>query len=92
VLPQAKGLIPAVTHVDGTARIQTVDGESNPKFRMLLEAFERKTGVPILLNTSFNVNEPMVCTPDEAIRCFLRTEVDWLVLGNLIVRRSGPSL
>jgi carbamoyltransferase len=59
---------------------------------MLLEAFERKTGVPILLNTSFNVNEPMVCTPDEAIRCFLRTEVDWLVLGNLIVRRSGPSL
>jgi carbamoyltransferase len=89
VLPQAKGLIPAVTHVDGTARIQTVDRESNPKFRMLLEAFERKTSVPILLNTSFNVNEPMVCTPDEAIRCFLRTEVDWLVMGNLLVGRSG---
>ena len=89
VLPQAKGLIPAVTHVDGTARIQTVDRDSNPKFRMLLEAFERKTGVPILLNTSFNVNEPMVCTPDEAIRCFLRTEVDWLVMGNLLVRRRG---
>jgi carbamoyltransferase len=85
VLPQSKGVIPAVTHVDGTARIQTVDRDSNPKFRMLLEAFERKTGVPILLNTSFNVNEPMVCTPDEAIRCFLRTDVDWLVMGNLLV-------
>jgi carbamoyltransferase len=89
VLPKAKGLIPAVTHVDGTARIQTVDRDSNPKFRMLLEAFERKTGVPILLNTSFNVNEPMVCMPDEAIRCFLRTEVDWLVMGNLLVERHG---
>jgi carbamoyltransferase len=88
-LPRAKGVIPAVTHVDGTARIQTVDRESNPKFRMLLEAFERKTGVPILLNTSFNVNEPMVCTPDEAISCFLRTEVDWLVLENLLVVRPG---
>lgn len=91
VLPQAKGLIPAVTHVDGTARIQTVDRESNPKFRMLLEAFERKTGVPILLNTSFNVNEPMVCTPEEAIRCFLRTEVEWLVMGNLLVGRPHKS-
>jgi carbamoyltransferase len=89
VLPQAKGIIPAVTHIDSTARIQTVDRESNPKFRMLLEAFERKTGVPILLNTSFNVNEPIVCTPDEAIRCFLRTEVDWLVLGNLLVGRTS---
>jgi carbamoyltransferase len=80
-----------VTHVDGTARIQTVDRDSNPKFRMLLEAFERKTGVPILLNTSFNVNEPMVCTPEEAIRCFLRTEVEWLVMGNLLVRRPNKS-
>jgi len=89
VLPQAKGLIPAVTHVDGTARIQTVDRESNPLFRKLLEAFDQETGVPILLNTSFNVNEPIVCTPEEAIRCFMRTEVDWLVLGNLLVRRPG---
>jgi carbamoyltransferase len=89
VVPQVKGLIPAVTHVDGSARVQTVDRTSNPKFRMLLEAFERKTGVPILLNTSFNVNEPMVCTPDEAIRCFLRTAVDWLVMGNLLVERHG---
>ncbi len=87
VLPAAKGLLPAVTHVDGTARVHTVDRESNPRFRKLLEAFERRTGVPVLLNTSFNVNEPIVCTPDDAIRCFLRTDVDWLVLGNLLVGR-----
>jgi carbamoyltransferase len=87
VLPAVKGLIPAVTHVDGTARVHTVDRESNPRFRKLLEAFERRTGVPVLLNTSFNVNEPIVCTPDDAIRCFLRTDVDWLVLDNLLVGR-----
>lgn len=85
----AKGVIPAVTHVDGTARIQTVDRESNPRFRKLLEAFEQQTGVPVLLNTSFNVNEPIVCTPDDAIQCFLRTQVEWLVLGNLLVGRSA---
>jgi carbamoyltransferase len=87
VRSSAKGLLPAVTHVDGTARIQTVDRQSNRKFRMLLEAFGRKTGVPVLLNTSFNVQEPIVCTPDEAIQCFLRTQVDRLVLGNLLVSR-----
>ncbi len=87
VLPAAKGLIPAVTHVDGTARVHTVDRESNPRFRKLLEAFERRTGVPVLLNTSFNVNEPIVCTPDDAVHCFLRTDVDWLVLGDLLVGR-----
>ena len=85
--PAAKGLIPAVTHVDGTARIHTVDRGSNPKFRKLLEAFDRLTGVPVLLNTSFNVNEPIVCTPEDAIACFRRTEGDWLVLGNFLVRR-----
>jgi len=89
VRPSAKGVLPAVTHVDGTARIQTVDRESNWKFRMLLEAFGRKTAVPVLLNTSFNVQEPIVCTPDEAIQCFLRTRVDWLVLGNLMVERPS---
>ncbi len=89
VRPSAKGVLPAVTHVDGTARIQTVDRRSSPKYRALLEAFGRKTGVPVLLNTSFNVQEPIVCTPDEAIHCFLRTQVDWLVLGNLLVGRPG---
>ncbi len=89
VRPSAKGVLPAVTHVDGTARIQTVDRRSSPKYRALLEAFGRKTGVPVLLNTSFNVQEPIVCTPDEAIDCFLRTQVDWLVLGNLLVGRPA---
>ncbi|MDE3034752.1 MAG: carbamoyltransferase [Nitrospirota bacterium] len=87
--PSAKGVIPAVIHVDGTARVQTVDREANPRYRKLIEAFERRTGVPVLLNTSFNVNEPIVCTPDEAVNCFLRTEVDWLVLGNLLVKRDA---
>jgi carbamoyltransferase len=87
VRPSAKGVLPAVTHVDGTARIQTVDRQSNPRFRMLLEAFGRITGVPVLLNTSFNVQEPIVCTPEEAVNCFLRTQVDRLVLGNLLVGR-----
>ncbi len=85
VKPHAKGIIPAVVHVDGSARVQTVDRESNPSFRRLLEAFARRTGVPVLLNTSFNVREPIVCTPDDAIHCFLRTEVEWLVLGNVLV-------
>ncbi|MBI5855402.1 MAG: carbamoyltransferase [Nitrospirae bacterium] len=85
--PEAKGLIPAVTHVDGTARVQTVDRDANPKFRRLLEAFDRKTGVPVLLNTSFNVHEPIVCTPDDAIQCFLRTKVEWLVLDNFLIRQ-----
>jgi carbamoyltransferase len=89
-----KGVIPAVVHVDGTARVQTVARESNPRYHRLLEAFARRTGVPVLLNTSFNVNEPIVCTPQEAVACFLRTEVEWLVMGNLMARRrsmpSGP--
>ncbi|MFM8551334.1 MAG: carbamoyltransferase [Nitrospiraceae bacterium] len=85
--PAAKGVIPAVIHVDGTARVQTVDREASPRYRKLNEAFGRKTGVPVLLNTSFNVNEPIVCTPDEAVCCFLKTQVDWLVLGNLLVSR-----
>jgi carbamoyltransferase len=86
-----KGVIPAVIHVDGSARVQTVDVESNPRYRRLLEAFARRTGVPVLLNTSFNVNEPIVCTPDEAVTCFLKTEVEWLVMENLLVkRRSAP--
>lgn len=91
VRPSTKGVIPAVTHVDGTARIQTVTHESNARYHELLSAFDRLTGVPILLNTSFNVQEPIVCTPDDAVRCFLRTEVEWLVLGNYLVRRAVDS-
>ncbi len=89
VRPSARETIPAVVHVDGTARVQTVDRTSNPRFRRLLETFGRLTGVPVLLNTSFNVNEPIVCTPREAVHCFLRTQVDRLVIGNVLVKREA---
>ena len=87
-----KGIIPAVVHVDGTARVQTVDRGSNPRYRRLLECFARRTGVPVLLNTSFNVNEPIVCTPEEAVACFLRTQVEWLVMENLLARRHSSAI
>ena len=74
--------IPAAVHVDGTARVQTVSARTNPRYHALISAFMKKTGVPILLNTSFNKQEPIVTTPDEAISCFLRTELDVLVIGN----------
>lgn len=77
--------IPAVTHVDGTARIQTVSRAHNPRYWRLLTEFKKLTGVPVLLNTSFNVKgEPIVCTPDDAVRCFLRTKLDYLILGNAV--------
>src|ERR1700731_3578528 len=81
VWEEKQRLIPAVTHIDGTARVQTVSMGDNPRFHSLISAFERKTGVPVLLNTSFNVNgEPIVSTPADAIRCFLGTQIDLLVL------------
>jgi carbamoyltransferase len=89
VQPSMKRVIPAVVHVDGTARVQTVDVDSNPRYRRLLESFARRTGVPVLLNTSFNINEPIVCTPQDAVSCFLRTEVEWLVMENLLARRRS---
>ena len=82
--------IPAVTHVDGSARIQTVDAERNPLFHSLLQAFERRTGCAVLVNTSFNVRgEPIVCTPEDAYRCFLRTHMDYLVMGSYWLDRTG---
>ena len=81
--------IPAVTHVDGTGRLQTVSKEDNPRFWALIKEFHRQTGVPILLNTSFNENEPIVCNPEQAIQSYLRTKIDLLVLGNYLVERSG---
>ena len=83
-----KGIIPAVTHVDGTARVQTVSRDVQPLFWELLTAFGRKTGVPILLNTSFNENEPIVCTPEEALECYLKTKMDVIVLGRFFLNRS----
>jgi carbamoyltransferase len=80
--------IPATIHVDGTARIQTVARSENPRFWRLLEEFKALTGLPVLLNTSFNVKgEPIVCSPDDAVSCFLKTELDYLVLGNHICTR-----
>jgi carbamoyltransferase len=85
----ARSEIPAVTHVDYSARIQTVTEETNPRFYHLLKAFERRTGCPILVNTSFNVRgEPIVCTPEDAFRCFMGTEMDVLAVGNCLLRKS----
>ena len=84
--------IPAVTHVDYSARIQTVHADTNPKYHALLRAFEAKTGCPVLVNTSFNVRgEPIVCSPEDAFRCFMGTELDVLVVGNLILRKEEQS-
>lgn len=81
-------LIPAVTHVDGTGRLQSVEKDTNPRYYNLINAFFKKTGVPILLNTSFNENEPIVNSPMEALDCFRRTHMDMLVLENIIVERN----
>jgi len=81
--------IPAVTHVDGSGRLQTVNAVTNPRYHRLITVFGEKTGVPIVLNTSFNENEPVVCRPEEALDCFLRTKMDVLVLGDYFVRRKN---
>jgi carbamoyltransferase len=89
VQPDKRDVIAAVTHVDGSARMQTAVPELNPRLDALLSAFERQTGVPVLLNTSFNdKNEPIVETPDDAMRCFLNTDMDLLVLGDTVVRKA----
>jgi len=87
-LKQVRSVIPAVTHVDYSARLQTVDGERNPRLASMMRRFHERTGSPVLINTSFNVRgEPIVCTPQDALRCFMGTEMDVLVLENYIVRR-----
>ena len=80
-------LIPAVTHVDGSGRLQTVDRDISPRYYALIEAFRKKTGVPIFLNTSFNENEPIVNNPQEALNCYLRTNMDMLVMENILISR-----
>jgi carbamoyltransferase len=88
---EKRAAIPAVTHVDGSGRLQTVYRRTNPRYYRLIEAFRDLTGVPMVLNTSFNENEPVVCTPGEALDCFLRTKMDLLVIDNFLVsRREGP--
>jgi carbamoyltransferase len=91
----ARSQIPAVTHVDYSARIQTVHADTNPRYHALLEAFNERTGCPVLVNTSFNVRgEPIVCTPEEAFRCFMGTEIEVLVAGNCVLdkTRQDPAL
>ena len=84
---EKRALIPAVTHVDGTGRLQTVDANVSPRYYALIEAFRKKTGIPILLNTSFNENEPIVNAPEEALACYLRTNMDMLVMENILIER-----
>jgi carbamoyltransferase len=89
---RARSDLPAITHVDYSARIQSVNRETNPRFHALLEAFEKLTGCAVLINTSFNVRgEPIVCTPEDAHRCFMRTEMDHLVLGPFLLSKSDQS-
>jgi len=84
-----RSVIPAVTHVDYSARIQTVDEDRNPSLARLLKTFFRRTGCPVLVNTSFNVRgEPIVCTPEDAYRCFLGTEMDALVMGDVVLLKD----
>lgn len=89
IKPEKRAEIPAVTHVDGTGRLQSVRADVNPRYHQLISAFKDKTGVPILLNTSFNENEPIVDSPEHALNCFLRTKMDVLVLENLVVERNN---
>ncbi len=88
VKPDKRAVIPAPTHVDGSGRVQTVNASTQPLYARLLRAFEQRTGVPVLLNTSFNEQEPIVCTPREAIDCLLRTQMDALAIGSFMIRRS----
>ena len=88
-LRAVRSTIPAVTHVDNSARIQTVHSDTNPRFHALLRAFHEQTGCPVLVNTSFNVRgEPIVASPKDAYQCFMRTEMDVLVIGNFILRKE----
>ncbi|MEY2495813.1 MAG: carbamoyltransferase [Verrucomicrobiota bacterium] len=91
IRPEKRALIPAVTHVDGSGRLQTVHRETNPLYHQLITAFHELTSVPLVLNTSFNENEPVVCRPEEALDCFLRTKMDLLVLGSFFVERKADS-
>jgi carbamoyltransferase len=89
VINEARSVIPAVTHVDNSARVQTVDRERNPRLFGLLESYAAQTGCPVMINTSFNVRgEPVVCTPGEAYRCFMATDIDVLVIGDFILLKE----
>src|SRR5207249_336019 len=88
---EVRDRLSAVNHVDNTGRVQTVARQSNPRYYGLIEAFERLTGIPVVLNTSFNENEPIVCTPREAVDCFRRTHMDTLVIGDQFCEKNDAS-
>ena len=88
IIPEKRIKIAAVSHIDGTGRVQTVSKDTNLNLFLLLESFFAKTGVPILINTSFNENEPIVLNPQQALDCFLRTKMDCLVLNNYLIKRK----
>jgi carbamoyltransferase len=92
IRPEWRERLSAVNHVDDTGRLQTVARDENPLYYDLIKAFETKTGIPVILNTSFNENEPIVCQPSEAIECFLRTKMDVLVIGSYFCTKSESKL
>ena len=92
IKPAHRDGLPAVTHVDGTAQVQTVSASVNPRYHALLSEFDRQTGVPLLLNTSFNEREPLVSTPDEALSCYLTTRLNVLAIGNWVLTRPNASV
>jgi carbamoyltransferase len=92
IRPEKREILCAVNHVDNTGRLQTVTREENALYYDLISAFHRKTGIPVILNTSFNENEPIVCTPDEAIDCFQRTRMDVLAIGPFLVVKPSAGL
>jgi carbamoyltransferase len=87
VRQEKQGVLPAITHVDGSGRLQTVSERTNPRYYRLISEFAKLSGVPVVLNTSFNENEPIVDTPEQAVDCFLRTRMDALIIGNTIITR-----
>ncbi|MEO0563914.1 MAG: carbamoyltransferase C-terminal domain-containing protein, partial [Chloroflexota bacterium] len=89
IQPEWRDKLPAVNHVDDTGRLQTVTAEANPRYHALISRFHQKTGVPVVLNTSFNENEPIVCNPTEAVDCYLRTHMDTIAIGNFFARKAA---
>ena len=89
ILDEKRSLIPAVTHVDGSGRLQTVNEKTNSRYYNLIKEFNNLTNIPMLLNTSFNENEPVVCRPEEALETFLRTKMDLLVIGDWLIKRKA---
>ncbi|MES9903160.1 MAG: carbamoyltransferase C-terminal domain-containing protein, partial [Sedimenticola sp.] len=90
IRPKKRELIPAVMHMDGTSRLQVLHQEDNPLYHQLIKEFMRRTGLPVLLNTSFNDREPIVCSPADACKCYLKTRFDAMIIGSYLVHGPKP--